>query len=66
MEQKRQDRTETNRKGVLSMQGWSAAQTRSQTKPVNGSFWGEKAVHYVLDLLILVSTLQKFSPDVKQ
>lgn len=65
-QQKRMDKTETNRKGVLDMQGWSAAWTRSQTKPVNRSFWGEKEVHYVLDLFVLVPTLQKFSPDVKQ
>lgn len=47
-------------------EGWSAALTTSQTKAVNGSFWAGKAVHYVSDLFILISTLQKFSPDVKQ
>lgn len=48
------------------MQGQSTALSTRQTKPKNGSFWGYKSLHYALVLFILTSTLQQFTPDVKQ
>lgn len=66
MEQKRkfQDRNKQKRGSQ-----YERVECSTDRKPNQACEWvilGEKAVHYVLDLFISISTLQKFSPDVKQ